>query len=54
MWEKTELTKKLNLAFPIIQAPMAGGAITLELVAAVSNDFFNAILSVSFHGTTLD
>lgn len=31
------LTKKLKIQFPIIQAPMAGGATTAELVAAVSN-----------------
>lgn len=33
----TKLTKKLAIKFPIIQAPMAGGATTPELVAAVSN-----------------
>jgi nitronate monooxygenase len=37
MWKKTKLTDQLNLAFPIIQAPMAGGATTPELAAAVSN-----------------
>jgi len=37
MWENTSLTKKLGIRFPIIQAPMAGGATTPELVAAVSN-----------------
>ncbi|HAT6977423.1 TPA: nitronate monooxygenase [Legionella pneumophila] len=31
------LTEKLGIQFPIIQAPMAGGATTPELVAAVSN-----------------
>lgn len=31
------LTKKLNITYPIIQAPMAGGITTPELVAAVSN-----------------
>ena len=30
-------TEKLGIRFPIIQAPMAGGATTPELVAAVSN-----------------
>lgn len=30
-------TKKLNISYPIIQAPMAGGITTPELVAAVSN-----------------
>lgn len=34
---KTAITKKLGLKYPIIQAPMAGGATTPELVAAVSN-----------------
>src|ERR687883_1044610 len=31
----TELTKRLNLTHPIIQAPMAGGGDTPRLVAAV-------------------
>src|SRR5579863_3582791 len=31
------LIKKLRIKYPIIQAPMAGGATTPELVAAVSN-----------------
>ncbi|KTD72703.1 NAD(P)H-dependent flavin oxidoreductase [Legionella tucsonensis] len=34
---RTRLTEKIGLKFPIIQAPMAGGATTPELVAAVSN-----------------
>lgn len=33
----TSLTKKLQITYPIIQAPMAGGITTPELVAAVSN-----------------
>ena len=37
MWPVTNLTKKLGIALPIIQAPMAGGATTPQLVAAVSN-----------------
>lgn len=37
MWPVTRLTKKLHIKLPIIQAPMAGGATTPELVAAVSN-----------------
>lgn len=37
MWKKTRLTNQLNVALPIIQAPMAGGATTPELVTAVSN-----------------
>ncbi|MCM3585846.1 nitronate monooxygenase [Mesobacillus maritimus] len=34
---KNELIKKLNLKYPIVQAPMAGGVTTSQLVAAVSN-----------------
>ena len=37
MWKTTELTTRIGLQYPIIQAPMAGGATTAELVAAVSN-----------------
>lgn len=37
MWEETRLKKRLRIAYPIIQAPMAGGATTPELVAAASN-----------------
>lgn len=33
----TALTRCLNLAHPIIQAPLAGGGDTPELVAAASN-----------------
>ncbi len=36
MWPSNELTERLGLAWPIIQAPMAG-ATTPELAAAVSN-----------------
>ncbi|MEH7356103.1 nitronate monooxygenase [Neobacillus drentensis] len=36
MWEN-DLTRVLNINYPIIQAPMAGGPTTSELVAAVSN-----------------
>ncbi|KTD02213.1 NAD(P)H-dependent flavin oxidoreductase [Fluoribacter gormanii] len=36
MWQ-TRLTEKIGLKYPIIQAPMAGGATTPELVAAVCN-----------------
>jgi nitronate monooxygenase len=32
---QTELAKRLNLTHPIIQAPMAGGATTVDLVVAV-------------------
>lgn len=37
MWNQTELTQLLRIDYPIIQAPMAGGSTTPELVAAVSN-----------------
>jgi nitronate monooxygenase len=37
MWKTTDLTKKISIDLPIIQAPMAGGATTPQLVAAVSN-----------------
>ncbi|MBH8599228.1 MULTISPECIES: nitronate monooxygenase family protein [unclassified Thermoactinomyces] len=37
MWADTELSKMLKIDYPIIQAPMAGGPTTPELVAAVSN-----------------
>lgn len=36
-WLNTKITKLLNIRLPIIQAPMAGGATTPELVAAASN-----------------
>lgn len=37
MWPETEVTTKLNIRYPIIQAGMAGGLTTPEMVAAVSN-----------------
>lgn len=37
MWNHTKITDKLSIKFPIIQAGMAGGITTPELVAAVSN-----------------
>lgn len=36
MWQ-THFRERIGLKFPIIQAPMAGGATSPELVAAVSN-----------------
>lgn len=36
MWDNS-VTKLLNIQYPIIQAPMAGGVTTPELVASVSN-----------------
>lgn len=37
MWPATQLTALLGIRYPILQAPMAGGPTTPELVAAVSN-----------------
>ena len=34
---ETELTRKLKIQYPILQAPMAGGPTTPDLVASVSN-----------------
>jgi len=37
MWDRNDLTQALDIKLPIFQAPMAGGATTPALVAAVSN-----------------
>lgn len=37
MWNKTKLTKETGIEYPLIQAPMAGGPTSPELVSAVSN-----------------
>lgn len=37
MWPRTRLAELLRVEYPILQAPMAGGPTTPELVAAVSN-----------------
>lgn len=37
MWPHTKITELLKINLPLIQAPMAGGATTPELVATVSN-----------------
>ncbi|UOQ94375.1 nitronate monooxygenase [Halobacillus shinanisalinarum] len=37
MWNQTKLTETLDIKFPIIQAGMAGGVTTSEIVASVSN-----------------
>lgn len=37
MWYENKFTKDLNIKYPIVQAGMAGGVTTPELVAAVSN-----------------
>jgi nitronate monooxygenase len=34
---ETDLTRRLNIRYPIIQAPMAGGPATTKLIAEVSN-----------------
>ncbi|SMO36468.1 NAD(P)H-dependent flavin oxidoreductase [Melghirimyces algeriensis] len=36
-WKQTKLTERVNLSLPIVQAGMAGGVTTPDLVAAVSN-----------------
>ncbi|MGO1118448.1 NAD(P)H-dependent flavin oxidoreductase [Rhodovibrionaceae bacterium A322] len=36
MWQKTKLTELLGIDLPIVQAPLAGGFSTPELIAAVS------------------
>ncbi len=36
-WSHTLLTERLGIRYPIIQAPMAGGPVTPQLVAAISN-----------------
>jgi nitronate monooxygenase len=37
MYTQTKLTEMLDIRYPIIQAPMAGGPTTPQLIAAVSN-----------------
>lgn len=37
MWNKTRITEMLQIEYPIIQAGMAGGVTTPQLIAAVSN-----------------
>lgn len=37
MWYQTPFTVLAQITYPVIQAPMAGGATTPELIAAVSN-----------------
>lgn len=37
MWNENDVTKMLGITYPIIQAGMAGGTTTPELIAAVSN-----------------
>jgi nitronate monooxygenase len=37
MWKTTEVSRRLDLAAPIVQGPFGGGLSAVELVAAVSN-----------------
>src|SRR5690625_5378493 len=37
MWSENKLTEQIKIQYPIIQAGMAGGVTTPELVSAVSN-----------------
>jgi nitronate monooxygenase len=37
MWPSTRVSRLLGIGYPLVQAPMAGGFTTPELVAAVSN-----------------
>lgn len=45
-------TEKLGIQYPIIQAPMAGGATTPELIAAVSNAGGLGSLGAGYIGIT--
>lgn len=47
---KTDLAARLDLQGPLIQAPMAGGATTPELVAAVSNAYALGSLGGAYLG----
>jgi len=35
MWKNTEVSRRLNLATPIVQGPFGGGLSSIDLVAAV-------------------
>lgn len=37
MWNQNEITERLKITYPVIQAGMAGGPTTAQLVSAVSN-----------------
>lgn len=37
MWNKTEVTKRLKISYPIIQGPFGGGISSTKLLATVSN-----------------
>ena len=47
-WFQNNLTKALDIKFPIIQAPMASAA-SIELAAAVSNAGGLGSLGLSYH-----
>ncbi|MDE3840825.1 hypothetical protein C0966_16260 [Bacillus methanolicus] len=36
-WNENQVTKLLNIQYPIFQAPMAGGITTAELISETSN-----------------
>jgi nitronate monooxygenase len=50
VWPKSELLRRLGIAHPIVQAPMAGGATTPALVAAVSEAGALGSLGAAFLG----
>ena len=52
MWTTTRLTELLGIQYPILQAPMAGGPTTPELVAAVSNAGALGAIGGSYLGAT--
>lgn len=37
MWYETSISERFGINYPIVQAGMAGGSTTAELVASVSN-----------------
>ncbi|TMJ27169.1 MAG: 2-nitropropane dioxygenase, partial [Alphaproteobacteria bacterium] len=37
MWNDTQITKQLGIAYPIVQAPMGNRASSVRLAATVSN-----------------
>ena len=37
MWNKTRVTKVLDISYPIIQGPFGGGYSTVQLVSTISN-----------------
>src|SRR5690242_14733387 len=37
MWSDTQISKRLGIAYPIVQAPFAGGLSSVALAATISN-----------------